>query len=88
MSIRAQRVTEDEWFIQLTDGSSLTVTRADLIAQYQLASGNRTQKRAAVVAWLKDQVSTHLGITRLNRDNFIWEWDDTTGTFQGVTYSH
>lgn len=60
-SIRQQRVSKDEIYIQASDGREITITRNDIQNFYSAQTGNAAARRAATITEFKTRIQTALG---------------------------
>lgn len=62
-------------YIQASDGHEVTITRADIFAQWQAATGTVPQRVAIVLAWVRAQIETVLGTNQITANRIISQVD-------------
>lgn len=82
-SLRGARVDDDGIWMQAADGRQVTITRADLRAQFLAATGSRSAKRAAVMTWLKTTIVAALGSEQIDASQITFDFDDQHATRPG-----
>ncbi len=63
-----------------SDGRSVTLTRAQVVAFFQAQTGTRAAKRAATIAWVKTTIRDALGAEQVDVASIAADFDDTDGT--------
>lgn len=71
-NLRSQSITPDGISLVASDGRSIVLTRADVLAHFQSLNGDRPSKIAATIQWVKQQIETAFTL-----DNN--EYDPVTG---------
>lgn len=75
MCIAAQRVSKDELYIELTDGRTYTITRAQVLALYQQQSGNAANRKAATILVIKNQIVAAFGAALIDVNALTIDFD-------------
>ena len=60
-NIHSVMSTPTSYTITGTNGVTATVSKAEVQAFYQTTSGNATQRRTAVISWIKETLSSRVG---------------------------
>lgn len=78
-NIRSQSITSSGLSIVASDGRSITLTRAQVIANFQSQTGSRAAKIAATIAWVKQQIQAALGPEQVPALLTDFDFDDVQG---------
>lgn len=79
-NLREQRVSKDEMFIAATNGQTVTITRADVVAHFATETGTRAQRRQKTRAWVVEQIRAALGDDILDPAKVTADFDDVDAT--------
>ncbi len=72
-------------YIKASNGHSIALTRAQILAHFASETGTRAVKRAATIAWVKQQIQAALGDDMIDATNITQDFDDTEGTPTDLT---
>lgn len=78
-NIRSQSLTSDGLTIVASDGRSITLTRADVIAHFQAEAGNKATRIEATIDWMKAQIEAALGPEQVPAVLTDFDFDDVQG---------
>lgn len=78
-NIRSQSLTSDGLEIVASDGRSITLTRADVIAHFKSETGNRATRIQATIDWVKAQIEAALGPEHVPALLTDFDFDDVQG---------
>lgn len=86
-NIRSQSLTLDGLPIVASDGRSVSITRADVIAHFQTEKGGRAARIQATIDWVKAQIEAALGPEQVPAALVDFDFDDIQGLKSLVTRS-
>lgn len=78
-NLRSQSITPDGIDLVASDGRSITLTRAQVIAHFQTETGSKPVKIAATIAWVKAQIEAALGPEQVPQALIDFDFDDVAG---------
>lgn len=78
-NIRSQSLTPDGLTIVASDGQSITLTRAQVIAHFQSETGTRAKRLLATIQWVKDSIEAALGAEQVPALLTDFDADDVQG---------
>lgn len=78
-NIRSQSLDSDGLSIVASDGRSITLTRADVIAHFQSEKGTKAARLAATIQWVKAQIEAALGPEQMPAALVDFDLDDVQG---------
>lgn len=78
-NIRSQSLTSDGLTIVASDGRSITLTRADVIAHFQIETGTRAKRLRATIQWVKATLEAALGPEQVPALLTDFDADDAQG---------
>jgi len=65
--------------LQASDGRSITLTRADVLANFASQTGTRAARKLKTMQWVKDQIVAALGAEQIDPAGIAHDFDDATG---------
>lgn len=78
-NLRSQSIDANGLSMVASDGRSITLTRAQVIANFQTQTGSRAAKIAATIQWVKDSITTALGAEQVPAFLTDFSYDDVQG---------
>lgn len=78
-NIRSQRITDDEIYIQASDGREWTMTRAGVQTIYQAQTGNAAARRQKTLDAVKLSAETALGAEQVPVAVIDFDFDTAAG---------
>lgn len=78
-NIRSQSLTSNGLTLVASDGRSVSITRADVIAHFQSETGTRAKRLAATIQWVKDSIEAALGPEQVPALLADFDFDDVQG---------
>ena len=87
-----QSITRTAISVTGSNGVTVTLTAAEIVAHYDTETGNATTRRLATIAWAKQQLANGIGVTVLSDAEIDIDFDGTraptklvTGEWQSLT---
>ncbi len=77
-NIIRQSITKDAVSVTGSNGVTVTLTAAQMVAHYQTEPGNATTRRLATIQWVKDQISNGIGDNLLPASDIDFDVDSGT----------
>jgi hypothetical protein len=84
-NVRSQELSQDGFTIVGSDGRSVTITKAQIVAFYQTTTGNAASRKAQVIAWIKQQCEAALGANQVPQAVMDIDVDVITGGLSKLT---
>lgn len=80
-NLRSQRIDDNGIELIASDGRSITITKADVLAHYQSETGSAATRKAATITWAKNQIVSALGKEQIDLAQLLIDADMTLGKF-------
>jgi hypothetical protein len=84
MGIASQTVTRDGGSIVCTDGSSWSITRAQVLAIYNSKSGTQSSRISQTITDILSQIQTSLGVANVDVNVLAVAFDAATGDLKHI----
>lgn len=78
-NLRSQSIDANGLSLVASDGRSITLTRADVLAHFQSLTGSKSSKIAATIQWVKDGIEAALGSEQVPAFLIDCDFDDVQG---------
>ena len=78
-NLRSQRIDDTGLELVASDGRSITLTRAEVLAHFAAETGNANARRAATIQWVKDTIAAALGPEQVPQAMMDFTWQDVKG---------
>ena len=78
-NLRSQRIDDTGLSLVGSDGRSITLTRAEVLAHFQGLGGSAASRRTATIQWAKDQIEAALGAEQVPASVMDFTWQDVKG---------
>lgn len=78
-NLRSQSIDANGLTLVASDGRSITLTRAQVVAHFQAETGSRAARLAATIAWVKASIETALGPEQVPASSLDFDFDDVAG---------
>lgn len=72
-------------FLQGSDGRTVTILRAQILARFALESGTILQRKVATVLWFRQQIIAALGAEQISLTSITTDFDESNGEISGLT---
>lgn len=74
-----QRVDENGIYIKVGTGAEVTITTAEILANYQSQIGTVPARRLLTREWIKDRIDHYCGADQIGYTNIDVDFDENTG---------
>jgi hypothetical protein len=78
-NIRSQSIGINGIELVASDGRSITLTTADILAHFQSERGGKPARITATIAWVKLQIENALGPEQVPQSLIDFDFDDVAG---------
>ena len=78
-NIRSQSIGINGIELVASDGRSITLTTADILAHFQSEKGGKPARITATIAWVKLQIENAVGPEQVPQSLINFDWDDIQG---------